>query len=173
MKKWIPIALLVFGITHPGTPAFSQTARGKQKAITALCNALNHLLRKGGIQHWAYADSMQVLQPFAIDGEGNLSVTTRYQTDSGYYLVKMEAPLQEMRKADLDIYLILVTAAGQVKVYKSDRGSDQLKLVGRLNLLHIGLGEEDSLEEIRRLLHIALLYYTDSVKTYPPEPLGT
>lgn len=166
MKKRNLILLLLLSMTLPVIRGHAQSGRDPEKVKRELLSALNRVIRKSGVQHWAYEGPVKIVQPFTIDKDGRLSVTTRYTTEKGDFLVKMETPLSEIRRADLDIYLILLTGPDQVNVYESEPGSTQLKLVNRRNLLHIGLADEEQLEATRSLLKKVLLRYADSITEY-------
>lgn len=148
----LPLCLSLLLATTLLLPA-QASAQGKKKAEKSFLKALNRIISNTRSQHWAYEDSMIVVQPFRISPEGILSVLTRYFSGTGSYLVRFEVPLSAIREVDHDIYIILVTGEDEVKLYDSPVGSDQLKLKGTRNLFHVGLVEDEgeTIENLRQL----------------------
>lgn len=155
MIRIIILCLLFFPATAPAL------AQGKTKAEKDFLYELNRVLKQARTQHWAYEDSMSIEKPFRISETGMLSVTTRFHSAEGSYLVKMEASMTDISFPVHDIYIILETAGDDVQVYESEKGSNTLVLKYKRELFHIGYLEDDgqTLERLEKLLAAVKKYY--------------
>src|ERR1700744_5077421 len=139
----------------------------QQKAEKELTACLNSILKVSNTIHWAYKDdNMTIDSGFEIDNSGTLSVTVRYyHPDSGYYRVRLAAPVACLARVDEDIYYVFTTMPHAVSLYEtSGWNSEQLKLVKKADVFHIGCPRKYSL--YRKFMVDKMQILLDNVKKY-------
>jgi hypothetical protein len=116
---------------------------------------LNKILLTTPHMDWKFEGKMKIDSMFFVDKNGMLSVTLRYITDSSFYKVRMEAPLNKIKYIDQDIYIFLRFKENDVKLYTSDLGNENLIYRENLNIFHIGEPadgiNQNTLNEIQHL----------------------
>lgn len=129
-------------------------AQTPQKAQKQFVHELNSVLQRSSTICWAYTDRMSIDSAFAIDKEGILSVTVRYKTDTSFYRVRMEVPINKITSIVQDLYLILECENNTVKLFTSDINSEKLLLKDTIYFFHCGElpdGDLETIEKIRKV----------------------
>lgn len=144
---------------------FSSVAQFKQKAENELLKELNKVLKKSPNHHWEHDGKMSIDSAFAINTQGNLTLTVRYTTDTSVLVVRTEAPLNKIVWAEKDVYLILKCNDKAVSIFNSEKNNNKLSLKIRRNMFHIGVAEDDSdtVGKVQKLL--------DNLRKFYPLPL--
>lgn len=127
------------------------SAQTKQKAEKEFVAELNSILKKSKEQHWKYKGLITIDSAFAINKEGILSVTVRYNDEGSVVKTRMEAPLKNIQLVAYDLYLILVYKTDEVTVYESEENSSELKQVDKTNYFHIGAPAKDGYKQEEKL----------------------
>ena len=156
MKKILSYFFLLFPIMG--------AAQTKQKAEKDFLKELNSILKNAKEQHWKYKGIMTTDAAFAINKEGILSVTVRYNDDGNVVKTRMEAAVKNIKSVAYDLYLILVFKKDEVTVYESEVNSNELKELHKTNYFHIGLPLNDGYkqqEKLQQLLDKLLKYYSN------------
>ena len=127
----------------------------RKESQTTFLSELNDVLKNSKDQHWKYPGEMTIDSAFAINKKGIMSVTVRYKTDSSFVRVRMEAPINRVKKVAYDLYLILQYDQNEVTVFESENGSEELKEQLKTDLFHIGVSLNNGFyeqEKLRKLL---------------------
>lgn len=122
---------------------------------------LNGILKNSKLQHWGYEGIMTIDSAFSINKDGILSLTVRYATDSSFIRTRMEAPVYKIESVSYDLYLILEYQGGEVTVYESEPGKNELVPLNKSNLFDIGVPQKDGYiqqEKLQKLLEKVLKY---------------
>ncbi len=117
---------------------------------------LNLVLSTTSKMDWKFDGTMTIDTPLHVDNSGFLSVTVRYKTDTTFYRVRMEAPINKISSIDMDIFLILFYKDNDVSVYVSDFGDENLRFKEKIQMLL--LGEPSSQDNKELLKEIKDLY---------------
>ncbi len=125
-------------------PVLAQHTHRYDKLLKQLNDITSHSTKAD----WAYEDNFTIEQPYQVDDKGMLSVVLKYTTDSSFYLVKRQAPVDSISEAVLDVYLILKFDSDIVETGNSGPNSK-----------NIVMGEEKS-----KYLHIGMLANNKSEK---------
>lgn len=117
-------------------------AQPKSKAEKDFLKELNEILKESVNQHWEFDGKMSVDSPFAINGQGLLTSTVKYTTDTSVTRVRSEAPLNKITFVRQDVYIYLEYRDKSVMVYEQKNNKDWLIKFKR-SMFHIGMGDDD------------------------------
>uniref|UniRef100_UPI00404AB33F hypothetical protein n=1 Tax=Gelidibacter sp. TaxID=2018083 RepID=UPI00404AB33F len=162
MINFSNIKSLIYFVLLTTTSIYSQS---QQKAEKEFLKQLNDILIEAPYEHWGMGDKVIIsVDSFFSIKEGLLSSTIRYKKDDGSYILrKMVAPIQEMKNATCDLYLILEFEDDMVSVFESNNSTEDFKETERLNYFHIGKARHDEwqkqLIKLQKALKKVLRFY--------------
>lgn len=118
------------------------SAQSKAKAEKDFLKELNEILKKSENQHWEFDGKMTVDSPFAINGQGLLTSTVKYTTDTSVIKVRSEAPVNKITFVRQDVYVFLEYRDKSVMITEQKNGKDW-SIKFKRNMFHIGMGDDD------------------------------
>ena len=145
--------------------SLSIMAQTKQKAEAAFLKEINMLFADTSAQNQGigFPDPKIIDAPFAIDKEGNLTVTIRRtNTDATVEISKMEAPINKIKQVVYDLYLILEFKDEGVTWFKQEPHSTAIAESTKNKYLHLGIPFPESEQhqiKLQKLLDELLKYY--------------
>ena len=142
-------------------------AQPKQEAEKTFLTALNNIIKNTKEENEGFKfDGEKVIeQEFAINEQGILSLTLRYNNNDGtFYKSRMEAPINKIEGISYDLYLILEFKNEDITWHKTDINSNEITEKSTSSYLHIGVPWPEDIrhkENLQKLLEELLKFYKE------------
>lgn len=92
------------------------------KNYRPLLKNLNKMLKEAEEFSWMYSPDFDIIQPYKVDKDGNLSVIIRGKAEDVEYTHKYEAPLNDIDDFVMDVYYVISFKSESVIVWELQDG---------------------------------------------------